>query len=47
MSRLFARNKPESNQMRLLGGDGVEEEDHRNGLVKAKPYRDSTEMQKL
>lgn len=45
--RLFGRTKAESNQMRLLGGDVAEDEEHRIVIVKAKPYRDSTEMQKL
>lgn len=46
--RIFTRNKAESNQMRLLGGDGVEDEDHRLVIVnKSKPYRSSSELQKL
>lgn len=48
---MFGRNKPESNQMRLLGGDGgtggAEDDEHRIVIVKAKPYRDSAELQKL
>lgn len=44
--RMFGRTKSESN--RLLGGDGAaEDDDHRIVIVKTKPYRDSTELQKL
>lgn len=45
-NRLFNR-KTESNQARLLGGEAEEEYQRRISIVKAKTYRDSTELQKL
>jgi len=41
--RLFIKSKPNINEPRLLGDD----DDFHVEIIKKKPYKDSTEMQKL